>query len=657
MNHSTGNRRRNAAARRRLGYTLLEIMTSVTLALMLMYSVAKIFSRVGGAMNETMSTMEMNNSLRNAKNRLTADLEALSVAPAPPRNSRMNEGYLCYVEGMGGPFSQIVAVNNGMPFSTADIALDTERYEANYNNASASDPTDYNADNTVGDLDDILSFTAKAPDGKPFRGRYIKPIYDTQVDGSGNTVTYIVDGERSTFESQYAEIVWFVRGTTLYRRVLPILAKEMLNDSFVALQAAATNPNPRDPELTNVAYDNVQMGFGFYYFYDVSVHLDFNGKLVANSLGDLTNRENRYFYWSPCGIHLRPNNPTLNPPILDPIEPLATHGANDAWYWLRMGTLQESAAPNFRAGAPYGQDSLARDGGKLPNGRARTLYGSSANTVALNPGEEPFWKGYDQNLSVAINDSLPNLPTGIYNASALPRPKSPFIDFWQAPNVWEEVNYETGDLKSTAADFERNSRQLPNSPDKAFNQDVMLTNVLSFNVKVWDPTWNAYIDLGAGVQNDGRVHRPDGSTTDMYDPNELSSFGFYGDPSLVNVKVYDNLYNDAGDIIKNLYTGRKYSWFPCVYDTWTEQYQRDLFVFDDNREEMNASGALADVNSDSEISAAQLQDYPPPYSTPIKSLQIEIRVFDPRSKTIRNNTFNVDLTRLMPANSANVNFN
>ncbi|MBQ5367878.1 MAG: hypothetical protein IIU43_10415, partial [Thermoguttaceae bacterium] len=224
MNHSTGNRRRNAAARRRLGYTLLEIMTSVTLALMLMYSVAKIFSRVGGAMNETMSTMEMNNSLRNAKNRLTADLEALSVTPAPPRNSRMNEGYLCYVEGMGGPFDRVVAGNSGMPFSTADIALDTERYEAHYNNGS--DPTDYNADNTVGDLDDILSFTAKAPDGQPFRGRYIKPIYDTQVDGNGNTVTYIVDAEKSTFESQYAEIVWFVRGTTLYRRVLPIMSND-----------------------------------------------------------------------------------------------------------------------------------------------------------------------------------------------------------------------------------------------------------------------------------------------------------------------------------------------------------------------------------------------------------------------------------------------
>ena len=640
MNHSTGNHRRNAAARRRLGYTLLEIMTSVTLALMLMYSVAKIFSRVGGAMNETMSTMEMNNSLRNAKNRLTADLEALSVTPAPPRNSRMNEGYLCYVEGMGGPFDRVVAGNSGMPFSTADIALDTERYEAHYNNGS--DPTDYNADNTVGDLDDILSFTAKAPDGQPFRGRYIKPIYDTQVDGNGNTVTYIVDAEKSTFESQYAEIVWFVRGTTLYRRVLPIMSNDMLQESFKALECAATtNPTggsgPADADLDNVAYDNIAMGYGFYFFYDVSVHLGSNGRLVANSLGDLTNRENRYFYWNSCGLHLHPDASALNP-----IKPAQFHGLNDAWYWLRMATLQESAAPNFRAGAPYGQDYFARDSILARNngtygGFARTIYGAS-NSVTGDPIVN-YWMGLTQGLVFRVNDPLPNLAAGTYSGKDLPRPGSPFIDFWQAPNVWEEVNYETGDLNSTATDFAQNS----NNPDKAFNQDVVLTNVVSFNVKVWDPTFNAYIDLGAGVQNDGQVHLPDGSTTGIYNSNELSSFGYYGNPNLGTVL---ETADDDPDPAHPIATFEKNPWLPCVYDTWSEQYQRDLFVFDDNRKETNASGALADVNSDGEISAAQLQDYPPPYNTRIKSLQIEIRVFDPRSKTIRNNTFNVDLSTI-----------
>ena len=161
MNNSLDFRRRNAYRARKLGYTLLEIMTSVTLALMLMYSVARIYSRVGGEMNETMSTMGMTNALRNAKDRLVEDLNGLTVSPESPSNSRLNEGYLCYIEGMGGPFDRIVA-NGSKPFPTSAIAIDTERFEA-YN---AVPDYDY-SDNTVGDLDDIISFTSKAPAGQP----------------------------------------------------------------------------------------------------------------------------------------------------------------------------------------------------------------------------------------------------------------------------------------------------------------------------------------------------------------------------------------------------------------------------------------------------------------------------------------------------------
>ena len=84
---------------------------------------------------------------------------------------------------------------------------------------------------------------------------------------------------------------------------------------------------------------------------------------------------------------------------------------------------------------------------------------------------------------------------------------------------------------------------------------------------------------------------------------------------------------------------------PCVYDTWTEQYQRDLYLYDQANGTTLASGSIADVSLDGKITSAQLKDYPPPYDVPLKSLQIEIRVFDPRSKQIRNVNFVVDLTK------------
>ncbi len=626
-------RRAGLRSRRRLGYTLLEIMTAVTLGLMLMYAVARIFSRVGGQMNETMSTMEMNNALRNAKNRLTADLEALSVTPQAPRNSRMNEGYLCYVEGLGGPFPRVhanSAATGVAGFATGDVALDTERYEV-YNE------TDFNSDSTIGDLDDILSFTAKAPAGQPFRGRYIKPIY--AYDGNGR---YIADAQIGTFESQYAEIVWFVRGTTLYRRVLPLLSDEMLQESLKALKYAATDTDERGnaigregDELTNVAYENVKMGYGFYYFYDVSVHL---GKqdvvapdgsntivsyVVANSLGDLTNRENRYFYWNSCGLHAHPDRSGLA------ITPAPLHGQSDAWYWLRMATLQESAAPNFRAGAPFGQDYFARDSfvyrNSTPNnygGWARQLYGG-ANNYSSDPATD-YWLGAVQNLTFTTDAPLPGLNTGTYNAADLPRVGAPFIDYWQNPNVWDEVNWETGDLGVNASDLGTNA----GASEKAFNQDVILTNVISFNVKVWDDNCNAYVDLGscAGLTD------ANGYNVGVDDPSDFRSLGFY---AFKNQGLTDQI--GGSDV---------FPWLPAVYDTWTEQYQRDLYLYDEINNTTYATGAMSDIPSDGAIAASQLKNLPPPYTQRVKSMQIELRVFDPRSKNVRNATFNVDLSRL-----------
>ena len=601
MTKSLFSRRSNALSPRR-GFTLLEILTSVTLALTLMYAVARIFSNVGGSMNETMSSMEMSNALRNAKNRLTADLEATSVTLAPPRNSRRDEGFFCYVEGMGGPFDRIapdlaVGGNGGNPFAVGDVAVDAERYDPSNPQVDANGVPEA-VDATVGDLDDILSFTAKAPDGQPFRGRFIEPIYEPILDASGVAVgKQIVDAVPTTIESEYAEIIWFVRGTTLYRRVLPLVSNERLQESFQALAVAAQTA---DTAFTGAAYDNIRRGFGFYQFYDVSVHMGADGALVANTLGDLSNRENRYFYWNSCGQALHPNNSDLER------APFPLHGANAAWYWLRMATLQESAGPNFRAGAPFGRHYNARDA------QLTWPFDSSAF--------DAYWAGDLQELSLTTDGSTA-LPSGTYAANALPykdgsnlTAQFPFINFWDSPHVWDQVDRETGDLRRNAEDLRANGYD----QDLTLNQDVMLTNVLSFNVKVWDESENAYVDLGSGVANNEAV---------ADDPNDLRSFGRWSD--------YSN----------SLF-------LPCVYDTWSEQYQRDLYLYDDYKAAQDpayvriADGSLADIPLDATPTSAQLKNYPPPYDVPLKSVQVELRVFDPRSKAIRQATFVVDLSKI-----------
>ena len=605
MSNCQGNRRGYDASGRRRGYTMIEIITSVTLALMIMYAVAKIYSRVGGTMNETMSVMEMNNSLRHAKDQLVSDLENyLSVPTQAPRNSRMNEGYFCYVEGMGAPFDRILAAQNAAQqngetfngFATSDVALDTERFEDN------QDDSELWLDNTVGDVDDVLSFTVKAPRSTPFQGRYLAPT----TDGT--------DVEMSTFQSDSAEIIWFVRGTTLYRRVLPIMSDELLQDSFKALQAASQRQNGK---FQNVAYDNIMRGYGFFYYYDVSVHLDPNGYLVANTLGDLTNRQNRYFYWNSYAEHL---TSATNP--ADTGYPFKLHGANGAWYWLRVATLQESAGPNFRAGAPFGYDA-SNNGGNA----ARMLWGDGARNDGATTAN--YWFGPNQALNF-ITDGTTPLGSGTFNSNNLPEVGQPFIDFWKYPNVWDEVNWETGDLVINQTDMDQNRGA---AEERVFNDDVILTNVLSFNVKVWDEASDAYVDLGC-----------DGANFDAYDETTYDSFLSYGRYGYGTDYTSFTRYDTNG----NAHTFNQ-PLTPCVFDTWSEQYQRDLFNYYDNNSagilpDPALDGDISEIPSDGEITSSQLKTLPPPYDQAIKSIQIEFRVFDPRSKTIRNATVVVDLS-------------
>ena len=105
----------------------------------------------------------------------------------------------------------------------------------------------------MGQRGDILMFTTRNA-ARPFVGRY----------------ALNVDQTNPTLQSDVAEVAWFLRGTTLHRRVLLVAPGVAQNASFASL-----------PKGTFFANN------------DISARL-VNGKLVPNSLGDLTKRENRF---------------------------------------------------------------------------------------------------------------------------------------------------------------------------------------------------------------------------------------------------------------------------------------------------------------------------------------------------------------------------
>ncbi|MDO5565640.1 MAG: prepilin-type N-terminal cleavage/methylation domain-containing protein, partial [Planctomycetia bacterium] len=446
----------------RSGYTLLEILVAVSLMLMLMYAVAAIFGRVGTIMNQTQGAMTLASGLRDTSRRLEADLKQVSVPLIPPRNSRNNEGYFCIVEGLGGSFQKILnttgEINGGTNFAGTDIAWDMER-SGSASIAVTADGFTANgtvvSDTTTGDTDDILMFTAKAPAGQFFRGRFLSPVYDNS--------NRISDVSYDIIESEYAEIIWFLRGTTLYRRVLLIIPQEKLEEGLKAADwlawkdgysivpqevkpGASGSSNltptwtPASGSYSKTPISPVRLGYGFFNFFDVSVHIErfdnptalkfsdgtrpddatgtykyFNAagkqcseleRVVANTLGDLSNRKNRYGYWnSVCGT-AADNANYVDDANMQGLGKL--HGNFGAWYWLRLPTLQESASfrPSTRA-----WNNIA---GYLHSFRAGVPFGGMLDAS--------YWRGVNQALEAAYSPvtSLTTATTSYLGGNALP---------------------------------------------------------------------------------------------------------------------------------------------------------------------------------------------------------------------------------------------
>jgi hypothetical protein len=142
-----------------------------------------------------------------------------------------------------------------------------------------------------------------------------------------------------------------------------------------------------------------------------------------------------------------------------------------------------------------------------------------------------------------------------------------------------------------------------------YTDDVILTHVIAFDVKVFDPGAangvGEFVDLGyANVQ---------------YNPNLTTPAG-----------TPQPLFYHLGDPNSGLVGGARHG---CVYDTWSFHYEmagrqpgdtlagRAVNGFDDNN-----NGVVDDP--DERIA-------PPPYPAPLRGIQVRIRCFEPDSRQLR----------------------
>jgi prepilin-type N-terminal cleavage/methylation domain-containing protein len=218
----------------RPGVTLVEMMVVIAVTLILMLALTQIFSWLGDSVHSGRSVIEQNAQLRATAVKIQQDLDGLTVPTLPWTSSAAGLGYLEIIEGVQ---------------RDRDTAVSTA------------------TDTTIGDRDDFIAFTARSL-GAPFVGR----IYGTLSRNASGQLTIINPGTSSVIESTLAEIIYWtaeqpVGNVNLYRRVLLIRP---------------------DIDVANEAVDN-----SFFDANDISARLS-GGVRVANSLADLTMRENRF---------------------------------------------------------------------------------------------------------------------------------------------------------------------------------------------------------------------------------------------------------------------------------------------------------------------------------------------------------------------------
>ncbi len=261
---------------RRRGVTLVEMLVTVAVLVIIMTILVQIFQAATGSVSAAQAFQQLDDQLRRLDGMIRGDLEGVTARFTPPLDPEQNLGYFEYGEN-----------------EFADIQGE--------------------------DSDDYIRFTAKAPVGRPFTGRFW-PQYWTNPIGAttfganaANMSSFPI-----TITSDYAEIIYFVRNGNLYRRVL-LVAPELQSAVF------STYSNPSgNPSAYNVGYDTSGTAHTFQPSIfgggtavswqgvnDLSARPNatgpnFNagstaqdiaqGAIVLNTLGDLTNRENRFAY-------------------------------------------------------------------------------------------------------------------------------------------------------------------------------------------------------------------------------------------------------------------------------------------------------------------------------------------------------------------------
>lgn len=179
---------------RRTAFTLVEMLVAMAISLLLMAALAKAFNVIGVTMRESRSRVEMSGQLRTVGFRLNDELRRCTALMKPPQSSDAGAGYFVYYDG---------------PVTDATFLLsDFEGPQAGVEGA-----TDYRPRSKYGDYDDYLAFTAVADGNSYFTGivpRFVVEARQAELLGTPYVPDPATALDRVVIQSKYAEIIYWV---------------------------------------------------------------------------------------------------------------------------------------------------------------------------------------------------------------------------------------------------------------------------------------------------------------------------------------------------------------------------------------------------------------------------------------------------------------
>lgn len=467
------------------GFTLIEMLVSLAITLIMMGAVVTLFGVVSESVSKSRALVETTDRLRAAREIIQQDLQGATASLTPPLSPENDQGYFEIIEG-----------------PSSDGGVTQSPYQYYVRTLTPANPSGA----LFGDCDDVLMFTVRGQNG-PFLGKY------TRTSGGSPTI----------IESPAAEVVYFlvqdgpiidatttppIRLCTLYRRVL------LVSPTLPHYDLSASFPD-------------------FYERNDVSGHYATfttapNQRLVPNTLGDLTKRENRFAHY---------------------------------------GDL---------TGAHYGHFPYLVHTGMLP--------------------QVPF-------AVVPTGASVPQRSS--YSTTAFPANR-PSIGGFLVP------------LDGTR-----------------LGEDVLLTNVIAFDVRVWDPQ-------APLVESGGVVLRPGDPA---WDPATLTtvSNGAYVDLGYSNTVSSPLAFVNPHQVPQGtLYMLGNATTNNRIYDTWSLHYENDgvdqdgAGVIDGGTNGLDDAPQNGLIDEQDFVTTSDSEwDTQPPYSVPLRGVEITLRVYEPSSQQVR----------------------